>query len=306
MKRLSILVLVGVLIVILGLLVVGSLLTDKGVREGTVDSSNEVLTYNPTNERINLETIDLNKFYKSLPVSLEHDYTGKKIHGGVVNHHLLADQLIAEFFATVATSEPDLVILVGPNHTGEGLETIHTSVWDYSTPFGELPINRDLISYLIKEEQVGYNYHLAEIEHSINALIPYIKYYLPDVELVPLIMSSAVEISRVSGLAERLVEETKERNVLVLASIDFSHYLPLALADERDLVTKELMLNRDYNSLARLNDDYLDSPASGVFLLRMVDLLGSKDQLLINQSNSARIHPSDFHNTTSYMTIIYF
>jgi hypothetical protein len=67
-----------------------------------------------------------------------------------------------------------------------------------------------------------------------------------------------------------------------------------------------LMLNRDYNRLRLLNDDYLDSPASAVFLLRMVEHLGSNAQSLINQGNSARIYPSEYNNTTSYMTIIYF
>jgi len=305
MNRRLVFTLILVLFIVVSSVVVFSILANDTAGE-TSANSNESFIYNRMDDKIILQSFDLNKFYKSLPDAVSQDYSKLNIRGGVVNHHLLADQLIAEFFAIIALNEPDIVILVGPNHSGEGLESIHTSVWDYSTPFGDLRINRELINYLIKEEQVGYNYQLAEVEHSMNALIPYIKYYLPNVELVPVILSSAVDINKVSMIAERLSDKVKDQKVLVVASIDFSHYLPLEEADQKDIITKELMLNRDYNRLRLLNDDYLDSPASAVFLLRMVEHLGSNAQSVINQGNSARIYPSEYNNTTSYMTIIYF
>jgi AmmeMemoRadiSam system protein B len=292
-----------------------SLILTVAITTGTYGCSNpktsiteqgSAVVLNNGNKKLLLQNFDLNGFYRSLQVSVAKEYQQVNIYGGIVNHHLLADKLIAEFYVTVAASKPELVILVGANHSNVGIATVHTSIWDWETAFGDVKVNRELIRYLINEGQVGYNYDLLTNEHSIAAHIPYLKYYMPESELLPLILSSAVETSSVVTLAEKLYEQIKDKQVLIIASIDFSHYLSLEQADKKDLITKELILNRDSQQLSLLNDAYLDSPASAIFLFTLLGKFGSKQQAILNQSNSALIHPSEFNSTTSYMTVIYF
>ncbi len=264
------------------------------------------LAINNDYRKLQLQGFDLNKFYRSLQVPAVEEYSQQLIYGGIVNHHLLADGLIAEFYATVAASQPELILLVGPNHSSAGVETIHTSIWDWETPFGNLEVNQELTNYLVNEEQVGYSFELAANEHSISVHVPYIKHFMPNSKLVPLIFSSALEPNVVIDLAGRIYEQIKGKRVMIIASIDFSHYLSLEEADKRDLITKELVINRDSQRLSQLNNEYLDSPVSAIFMFSLLEKLDSSQQVILNHGNSARIHPSEFKNTTSYLTAIYF
>jgi len=55
-----------------------------------------------------------------------------------------------------------------------------------------------------------------------------------------------------------------------------------------------------------MNNDYMDSPASIIFLLTIMNEAGVENQIILNQSNSARILPGDSNSTTSYFTVAYF
>ena len=102
------------------------------------------------------------------------------------------------------------------------------------------------------------------------------------------------------------IDDNCKKNCVLISSVDFSHYLSLAEADRMDSVTKEVLLNRDIDHLNIMNDDYLDSPASIIFLLTIMNQANVSEQTILNQSNSARILPGDSSCTTSYFTIAYF
>jgi len=129
---------------------------------------------------------------------------------------------------------------------------------------------------------------------------------MPDTEILPIILSSSVEKNDAIKLGEILYEEVKDKNYLVISSVDFSHYLSLDEADKKDLVTKEALLSRDINQISNMNNDYLDSPASIILLLTMMNEAGAENQIILNQSNSARILGGDSNSTTSYFVVTYY
>lgn len=246
------------------------------------------------------------RFKASLVNSQSVEIPSDKVYGGIVNHHLTADNLIAEFFKSISLTQPDIVIVVGPNHTGSGVKTVHTSIWNWDTPYGSLLANRSLVDYLLKGGLADINFEFMENEHAISSLVPYIKYFMPKSEIVPIILSSSVQKDAAIELGKGVFNEIKDKNYIVISSVDFSHYLSLEEADKRDTVTKSLLLNREINQINNLNNDYLDSPASIIFLLTMMNEAGAENQIILNQSNSARILPGDSKSTTSYFTVAYF
>ena len=106
-------------------------------------------------------------------------------------------------------------------------------------------------------------------------------------------------------LAEELALYIDGKSAVIISSIDFSHYLASDIAEEKDEITLDLIKNRNYQEIAGLNSDYLDSPASLIVFLRTMELLEADNMEIIEHSNSAKIIGKDLQNSTSYYTMLF-
>ena len=154
--------------------------------------------YNETEFRLSLKS-DANH---SIP-------EGAAIRGGIVPHHLLAGSMIADFFSTVSKSNPDVVIIIGPNHSGEGVNMVHTAPQDWNTPFGVLEADEEIIDRLLESNVAVENFDLMENEHSVSSLVPYVKYFFPDSKIVPLLLTGTDKINGAASLGRILGEAIK-------------------------------------------------------------------------------------------------
>ena len=64
------------------------------------------------------------------------------------------------------------------------------------------------------------------------------------------------------------------------------------------------MQNHDYDRLMHMNNDYMDSPASVVALLKLMQKL-EKQPVLISNTNSGVILKDPTTQTTSYFEILF-
>lgn len=134
-----------------------------------------------------------------------------KIIGGIITHHLLAADLIAEFYTNMENTDYDLIILLGPNHFSAGEADIITADLDWQTPFGILRADRDLISQLGKNDQLAVDNTTIPNDHSITSQIGFIKNTWPDVKIVPLMINPRVDQTGAESLASTLIELTKNK-----------------------------------------------------------------------------------------------
>ena len=86
--------------------------------------------------------------YKNIP---EKSGMSDKIKGVLVNHHLLAPNLIAETMNTIATTSQITVVLISPNHFSAGQGQIISSLYKWDTPYGVLDSDCGNISKLEKQ-----------------------------------------------------------------------------------------------------------------------------------------------------------
>jgi|GEM_PF-486288 len=145
--------------------------------------------------------------------------------------------------AAINGREIERVILLGPCHSsGEQGIYLSESV-AFETPLGDLPVdlrlNRKLascspavISDIIREDDI---FHLAE--HSLEVLLPLIKYCLPDTKIVPVIMHGS-DPALISGLAKVLrltLENCMEKSLIVVSSnvsVSYDPALAFSMAEE--------------------------------------------------------------------------
>lgn len=227
-----------------------------------------------------------------------------KIKGGIVPHHLLAGKLISVVFNQIKTQKPKTVILVGPNHYENGEYKVLTSIYAWKTPFGIVKPHLKFINQLIGKKIAYSNFDVLTYEHSVAGIMPYIKYYLPDVEVVPLILSSRLSQKEIYDLSQEIFSLYNE-NTIIIASVDFSHYLTREIAQERDNETIGLMKNYQHGAILNRGNDYFDSPSSLVFLLMTMQKLNTANPVILENTNSGILLNDSTIPVTSYFSIVF-
>ncbi len=139
------------------------------------------------------------------------------------------------FYSLAQDGKPDTVVLLGPNHTGNGsaLSIMREGAWQ--TPLGNVEIDSVLADAILHEtdildiDDVAHRY-----EHSLEVQLPFLQYlYGNEFKIVPICYlmqdyDSAVEIGRA------LTEALDATNTVVIASSDMTHYESAKSATAKD------------------------------------------------------------------------
>ncbi len=140
------------------------------------------------------------------------------------------------YYELAQDGKPDVVVVLGPNHSGygSGLALVNEGVW--RTPLGDVEVDGETANQIVQEAQLVDVDDLAHrFEHSIEVQLPFLQYlYGSEFKFVPICfqlqdLSSAVEVGRA------LVEVLASKNAVVIASSDMTHYEPQVDAEAKDL-----------------------------------------------------------------------
>ncbi len=121
-------------------------------------------------------------------------------------------------------SDPERCIVFGSDHTGQNRHCLYAEgAWE--TPLGNLVIDAELGSWIFDRasDLLILDSSAHRYEHSIEVLCPMLKYFRPDIRIVPIIAGaddSAVLLGRRIG---ELLRELRSP-VVLLASSDLTHY----------------------------------------------------------------------------------
>ncbi len=217
-------------------------------------------------------------------------------YGGVLPHHLLAGRIISSMFESLKAQGVKKIIVVGPNHYEKDRANLQYGFNAWQTAFGPVKAFRPFELFpQVRQETM-------EAEHSVSGLVPYVKYYIPQALVFSVIIKHNTTDGELEELASRIVKSWDSDTVL-LASVDFSHYLPQQVAEQRDKITREILLKMDEQSLYNLSNDYLDSPPSLAVLFKVCKKLKAETFVVKDHDNSAVIlSDPKLQSTTSYFS----
>lgn len=218
----------------------------------------------------------------------------------IVSHHLLAKDLINQ--AMEFTTQDHLtVVLIGPNHFDLGSEEIQISINDWQTKFGRLNSQKHLTYQLAEHQLAAVNPQNFNTEHSVCSLVSFIRKQFPQAQLVPLILKSTTSLVQSQVLGQFLAQNCAD--CLLIASLDFSHEVPLSQSKINDQKSQEILENLAEDQLNQVTCDSL--PVLQV-LFAYLQEKNIKQGKIINQSNSYQISGQNPESVTSYLTFIYF
>lgn len=132
---------------------------------------------------------------------------------------------------------PDSVILLCPNHTGQGAKMALWGKGRWKTPLGDVPVDETLSAEILKAAPgrviLEKTAHLDE--HAIEVHLPFLLTRNPNVSIVPLTLGR-LRIDDIEALGKAIATAitASQKTVLIVASTDMSHYLPAKVAAEAD------------------------------------------------------------------------
>lgn len=180
---------------------------------------------------------------------------------GIVNHHVLAADLIAQLLDTVKRARPTIkrFIIIAPDHYRSGRFDISATTRSYH--FGTQIMRTDaaLIHELAKKNIVHIeNDEMFEREHGIGAIIPFILSSFPKAKIIPITISSSAKKSSIDKIKNAL-KNIDDGETFFLVSSDMSHYLSVTTARRNDVHTEKWLANLDVAKLGAASDDFMDN-----------------------------------------------
>lgn len=140
------------------------------------------------------------------------------------------------FAACANLSSPSLTaVIVGPNHTGMGLP-ISVSLEDWKTPLGIAKCDKELADAIISFGKIARRDETAhQQEHSCEVQLPFLQLAAPSARMVCICMGwqdapAAEDLGKSIFTAARKLS----RNIIFIASSDFTHYESAEAANEKD------------------------------------------------------------------------
>lgn len=299
-------------LILLILLVVASALFFKSktsvisILSTNTNKSSEILSSSNENSMHPLQYFDQRTFYDGIDQAKKVNKSTKyKIAGGIIPHDLGVGFILADFFNRLSWQKPTTIILLGPNHYEKGNFKALSSLYSWDTPFGAVSPNESIISALVSRNLIKIDEQTLPNDHAVAGSMPFIKFYMPETKVVPILLSGTMNESESEKLAEGLKDFIKV-GIVIVAPVDFSHYLTNKQAKEKDEVTIGVLNSFDYRQLFSLNNDYMDSPPSiGTFLMVMQKEDATRMDLLYH-NNSGELQKNDYIPTTSFFEIAYY
>ncbi|BAM69293.1 MEMO1 family protein [Methanothermobacter sp. KEPCO-1] len=159
----------------------------------------------------------------------------------------------------VSDGIPETFVIICPNHTGmgSGVSLMQRGAWE--TPLGVVDIDSELAEVIVRESgiiDIDGTAHLGE--HSCEVHVPFIQYFTDRFRIVPITMwMQDQETATDVGHAVAAAIERTERDAVVIASTDFTHYSPADVAGSIDSRIIERITEMDdtgmYGVITELN-----------------------------------------------------
>jgi len=201
-------------------------------------------------------------------------------------------------------------IIMGPNHTGLGSLFSISASDSWRTPLGEAKIDGELTERILKDCHLIRKDELTHIyEHSIEVQLPFLQKLYGDFTFVPMTIG-VCDINTYRQIGECLAKSVKvlnrNRQVVIIASSDMTHYESQESAKEKDFKAIEAILKLDEKALVERVEEFditMCGFAPTAIMLTAVKKLGAKNARLVKYQTSGDIS-HDRSSVVGYAGII--
>ncbi|MFQ5794637.1 MAG: AmmeMemoRadiSam system protein B [Candidatus Bipolaricaulia bacterium] len=235
-----------------------------------------------------------------LPVGLVLPHAGYPYSGGIAAHG----------YRLLAERDPlTTAIIIGTNHTGRGGAVSIALHGTWETPMGIVEIDSDLANRIRGAGSfVRVSDRAFEREHSIEVQLPFLQYLFGTLRFVPLVVLDP-ELERMITLGETVAEALQEKNgnAVVIASSDFSHFVPHEIAKRGDHIAIQAILRFDLDGFYQAVVDeklLICGPGAIAAVMTAAQSLGLRRAELLQYATSAAT-TGDYERVVGYASIAF-
>ncbi|MEM4183519.1 MAG: AmmeMemoRadiSam system protein B [Candidatus Caldarchaeum sp.] len=203
-------------------------------------------------------------------------------------------------------SKPESVIILGPNHYGIGtIVSIYPSGY-WTTPLGDAEIDAKLAEEIAQTREIFFLDEKSHSrEHSIEVQIPFLQYLYGEFKLVPICINDQ-SLETCVEIGEAVAEVVNKRNILMIASTDFTHYEPHETVLKKDRYALETIERFDVMGLYRVLEKHnitMCGYGAVAALLSAVKKLGASKATVLKQSSSGETS-GDYDSVVGYASCV--
>jgi AmmeMemoRadiSam system protein B len=147
---------------------------------------------------------------------------------------------------------PDTVVLLAPSHRPIRPIFALMTEGEWETPLGTLPVAGDLADLIMKFCKTIEDAPSAHLqEHSLEVQLPFLQFFKPSFSIVPISISSSASFEDLEDLGRAVARGIREldKDTLIVASTDMSHYISAEEAREKDFLAIQKVLDLDPRGL---------------------------------------------------------
>ncbi len=248
-------------------------------------------------------------FINTLEILASDSGNKQDIVSGVVPHHLLAKDIIEDFFSYISSQgKPETIVILSPDHfqseilnDNNAFITLDWKSGSGKKEFENIKIDSLLGKKLADENKIALNSSAIVYDHGITNLIPYIKKYFPETNILPILIPADITKEQVEQLV-KIIDENTLLNTIIVASVDFSHYLPSRAADFHDTKSIRVLLNFEEENFKNIEVDCWQA----LYAARLFAKLRQKEiPRIIAHKNSVDFLNLELEETTSYFSVVF-
>lgn len=212
------------------------------------------------------------------------------------------------YYSLAADGKPDIVVILGPNHTGQGsgLAIAKEGIW--RTPLGDVQIDEQAASQISRKSTILDVDELAHAyEHSIEVQLPFLQYlYGSAFKLVP-ISFLMQDFESCSEVGRTIAANVNGKNALIIASTDMTHYEPHEMAEKKDrkaLAALEKLDEKEFYST--IESQYISACGYGpvVALVIAAKIMGAKKGKILCYQTSGDV-TGDYSAVVGYASVAF-
>lgn len=214
--------------------------------------------------------------------------------------YMYSGNVAGEVYSSVEI--PEIMILLGPNHTGAGVPISVMAEGSWRTPLGDVKINEALAADILKKARAAQKDTRAHVkEHSLEVQLPFLQTLRKNFTFVPIVFGD-FNITNLSDTANAIVAAIKGRDILIVASTDLTHYEDADIAREKDSLILRAVENLDAEGMIKEVHEKEITMCGWMptyVAIKAAKLLGAKEGRIIKYMNSGETS-GDFSSVVGY------
>jgi len=233
----------------------------------------------------------------------------KRIYGVICPHagYMYSGPVACHSFYEISGYEPELFVIIGPNHWGIGRNVATMKECDWETPLGKVEVDSDAAEKLTSLTGfIDIDFFSHTKEHSLEVQVPMLQQVFKNFKILPIaLIDQSKETAIKLGRALAILANTK--NMMIIGSSDFTHYEQNDFAYEQDHALIEPILELDLDRFYKvLEERRVSSCGYGAIASTMVACkeLGATKGELIKYATSGDVM-GDKSSVVGYGSIVF-